>query len=196
MDRENRFCGEVRRRIEAPGWDLRRPLRIRFLRRAPRRADRRATRNTEERPTETTRISTFQVRLQSAMGVARSARRGCIKFLWRNWGKWVAWRESLRRHEAMTRSLPEPQTEFQRQAMERVYLLACEMEAVSAAAPDGQVIHQLEKLLLTQGRDFQRQLLEDKMQYTADEVVKKGGPHEPVRAVRRDGTKDRRREPS
>jgi hypothetical protein len=96
----------------------------------------------------------------------------------------------------MTRSLPEPQTEFQRLAMERVYLLACEMEAVSAAAPDGQVIHQLEKLLLTQGRDFQRQLLEDKMQYTADEVVKKGGPHEPVRAVTRDGTKDRRREPS
>jgi hypothetical protein len=89
----------------------------------------------------------------------------------------------------MTRPLPDPQTEFQRLAMERALLLAREMEAVSAKAPDGLVLHRLEKLLLTQGRDFQRGLLEESLQHVAHEAAKKGGPHGPAPADTPDATK-------
>lgn len=69
----------------------------------------------------------------------------------------------------------QPMTEFQRMASERAIALAREMEAAAASAPDGAVISRLESLLLGQGRENQRIMLEQMMQHTADEAVKKGG---------------------
>lgn len=74
----------------------------------------------------------------------------------------------------------QPMTEFQRMASERAIALAREMEAAAASAPDGAVISRLESLLLGQGRENQRIMLEQMMQHTADEAVKKGGPHLPT----------------
>ena len=74
----------------------------------------------------------------------------------------------------------QPMTEFQRMASERAIALAREMEAAAAAAPDGMVVTRLESLLLGQGRENQRIMLEQMIQHTADEAVKKGGPQLPT----------------
>lgn len=93
----------------------------------------------------------------------------------------------------MTDTMKAPVTEFQRWAAERAVALARELEAAAAKAPDGKVIQGLEAVLLSQGRDHQRQMLERMMQDTADEAVKKGGAPGPAPAGMPAGTRARRR---
>ena len=82
-----------------------------------------------------------------------------------------------------------PATEFQRLVVEQAIALAREMETTADRAPDGRVLQRLEGLLLTQGRDFLRNALEQLTQHTADEAVKKGGPHGPATAANAPATK-------
>lgn len=77
----------------------------------------------------------------------------------------------------MSKHIIEAQTELQRMAAERAIALTRELESVAAKASNGQVIQSLEQLLLSKGRDDQRLILEELMQHTADEAVKKGGAH-------------------
>ena len=65
-----------------------------------------------------------------------------------------------------------PETPFQRLVVEQALALARELESTGAAAPDGQVLHRAEELLLGRGRDFLRTTLEQFAQQTADESSK------------------------
>ena len=76
-----------------------------------------------------------------------------------------------------------PDTEFQRLVAEQAMALAREVESTAARAPDGQVLGRCEGLLFTRGREFLATVLQQMAQHTADEAVKKGGPHGPVPAA-------------
>lgn len=78
---------------------------------------------------------------------------------------------------------------LQRLTVERALVLAQQLEATAEAAPHGQVINQIESLLLGNGRDFLRKTLEDSIQGRIDALEKKGRPPKPARAVKRDATK-------
>ena len=93
----------------------------------------------------------------------------------------------------MTPESTVPTSDFQRFAAEQAIALAREMEAADAQAPDGQVLNQLESVMLSRGRETLLAMLERKIQDTADEVVKKGGAHGPVPAAIPRVTKVRRR---
>ena len=85
------------------------------------------------------------------------------------------------------------ETDFQRLVVERALALARELEKASMEAPDGQVLHRFEGLLLTQGREFLNTTLEQITQHTADEAVKKGDSRGPARAASDSVTKAPRR---
>lgn len=93
----------------------------------------------------------------------------------------------------MTPESTVPTTEFQRFAAEQAIALARELEATEAKTPDGQVLSQLEGVMLSRGRETLLAMLERKIQDTADEVVKKGGLSGPVPAAIPHVTKGRRR---
>lgn len=86
-----------------------------------------------------------------------------------------------------------PTSDFQRFASEQAIALARELEAAEERSPDGQVLGQLEGVMLSRGRETLLAMLERKIQNTADEVVKKGGAHGPVPAAIPRVTKVRRR---
>jgi hypothetical protein len=81
-------------------------------------------------------------------------------------------------------------SEFQRLVVEQALALAREVETTAVQSPDGQVLRRCEGLLVTRGRDFLTTVLQQMTQHTADEAVKKGGPHEPVPAAIAPATKE------
>ena len=96
----------------------------------------------------------------------------------------------------MTPESTVPTSDFQRFASEQAIALARELEKTEELSPDGQVLGQLEGVMLSRGRETLLAMLERKIQDTADEVVKKGGAHGPVPAAIPRVTKVRRRGPS
>ena len=83
-------------------------------------------------------------------------------------------------------------TTIQRLVVEQAFVLAQELESAADSAPDGQVIDRCESLLLGNGRDFLRRVLELTLQSRAELLEKKGVPPEPVLVARRGGTKGTR----
>jgi hypothetical protein len=55
-------------------------------------------------------------------------------------------------------------TQVQRLIIEQAFVLAKELESAADSAPDGQVIDRCEVLLLGNGRDFLRRVLESTLQ--------------------------------
>lgn len=80
-------------------------------------------------------------------------------------------------------------TPTQRLIVEQAFVLAQELESAVDSAPDGQVIDRCESLLLGNGRDFLRRMLESTLQSRAERLEKKGAPPESVPVARRDGTR-------
>lgn len=68
----------------------------------------------------------------------------------------------------------QPQTPFQRFMVEKALALAQELEAVSGAAPAGQVLDVAEGMVLVQGRQFLRDTLQAYLQAQAEQAEKKG----------------------
>jgi hypothetical protein len=80
-------------------------------------------------------------------------------------------------------------TPTQRLVVEQAFVLAKELETAAESAPDGQVIDRCESLLLGNGRDFLRRVLESTLQCRAELLEKKGAPPESARVGRRRGTR-------
>lgn len=80
----------------------------------------------------------------------------------------------------------------QRLIVEQAFVLARELESAADSAPDGQIIDRCESLLLGNGRDFLRRVLESTLQSRAELLEKKGAPLEPVSVARRGGIKGTR----
>ena len=74
-------------------------------------------------------------------------------------------------------------TALQRLMMEKALAMAEELERVSDAAADGQVLSELESLAVERGRDFTRQSLEGALQRAVDDVEKKLRRHASVPAA-------------
>ena len=66
--------------------------------------------------------------------------------------------------------------------VEQALAMYREMDRTANAAPDGQVLAQVEQLAVTQGREFTRKSLEAVLNHQAEEVEKKGraAEHAPV----------------
>ena len=71
--------------------------------------------------------------------------------------------------------------------------LLVEMRRVSEDAADGMVLNDLEGVILGQGRELLRRVLENQLQAAAERVEKKGA--RPARVVRR-GRETRERDPN
>ena len=85
------------------------------------------------------------------------------------------------------------ETAFQRLLMERALAMAKELEQAGDAAPDGQVLDQLETLAVARGRDFTRGALEGALQRQVDDLEKKLLSAATADAARSATTKARRR---
>jgi hypothetical protein len=85
------------------------------------------------------------------------------------------------------------ETPFQRLMMERALAMAKELERAGDAAPDGQVLDQLETLAVARGRDFTCGALEGALQLQVDELEKKLRTAATADAAKGAGTKGRRR---
>lgn len=83
-------------------------------------------------------------------------------------------------------------TPVQRLIVEQAFVLAKELESAADSAPEGQVIDRCESLLLGNGRDFLRRILESTLQSRAECLEKKGVPLEPARVARLGGTRGAR----
>jgi hypothetical protein len=70
--------------------------------------------------------------------------------------------------------------------VEQALAMYREMEFTANAAPDGQVLDQVEQLAVTRGREFTRKSLEAVLNHQAEEVEKKGRAAELVSAADRD----------
>jgi hypothetical protein len=77
--------------------------------------------------------------------------------------------------------------------LEHAKALALELEAAAANAPDGQVIHSLEGLLLDRGRDFLKKVMAFTAQHQAEQVEKRGRRPGPVAVVSPAATRAARR---
>ena len=79
--------------------------------------------------------------------------------------------------------------------VEQALAMFREMERTANAAPDGQVLAQVEQLAVVRGREFTRKSLEAILNQQAEEVEKKGRAAGPVAAADRgitaDGKSDR-----
>ncbi len=64
-------------------------------------------------------------------------------------------------------------TAFQRLMMEQALAMAQELEQAGDAAPDGQVLDQLETLAVTRGRELTRGALEGALQRQVNDLEKK-----------------------
>ena len=71
-------------------------------------------------------------------------------------------------------------TAFQRLMMEQALAMAKELEQAGDAAPDGQVLDQLETLAVARGRDFTRGALEGALQRQVDDLDASGTPYSHV----------------
>jgi hypothetical protein len=81
-------------------------------------------------------------------------------------------------------------TPVQRLIVERAFVLATELESAADSAPEGQVIDRCESLLLGNGRDFLRRVLESTLQSRAEHVEKKTVPPAFVPVGSRDDTRE------
>jgi hypothetical protein len=70
--------------------------------------------------------------------------------------------------------------------VEQALAMYREMECVANAAPDGQVLAQVEQLAVTRGREFTRKSLEAVLNHQAEEVEKKGRQRDNVLAAELD----------
>jgi hypothetical protein len=84
--------------------------------------------------------------------------------------------------EAMMRTV-EVRTELEAILVERALLMARELEAVTDAAPEGQVLVRGEEAALRLGRELTRAALQAAMQRQAHAAEQKGGPGAPVPAA-------------
>jgi hypothetical protein len=82
-----------------------------------------------------------------------------------------------------------PQSDFQRQLVERALALAQELERTAASAPYGSLLDRCELLLLDQGRQLLRDALAGALQQQIAQVEKRGPPPAPVPADRPADTK-------
>jgi hypothetical protein len=80
-------------------------------------------------------------------------------------------------------------TPVQRLIVEQAFVLAKELESAADSAPDGQVIDRCESLLLGNGRDFLRRVLESTLQSRVESAEKKTALPEPARVERRVSTR-------
>lgn len=87
-------------------------------------------------------------------------------------------------------------TPLQQLLMEKGLAMAEELERAGAAAPDGEVLDELEALAMVRGREFTRDALEGALQRQVDEVEKKLRRVGSVAAAKGGVTKGRRRAPS
>jgi hypothetical protein len=85
------------------------------------------------------------------------------------------------------------QTELESILLEQALAMARELEAVSDAAPDGQVLARAEQAALRGGRELTRRALEAALQRQAEAVEKKGLPGGPAPAA--GGARSRTRRP-
>ena len=83
-------------------------------------------------------------------------------------------------------------TSTQRLIVEQALVMAKELEAVSEAAPAGQILDRCESFLLSSGRDFLRKALETTLQTRGEGFEKKGDLRALARVARRDGTRGKR----
>jgi len=72
--------------------------------------------------------------------------------------------------------------------VEQALAMYREMQVTANAAPDGQVLAQVEQLAVVRGREFTRKSLEAILNQQAEEVEKKGRALEPARAADRGTT--------
>ncbi|MEN6405555.1 MAG: hypothetical protein ABFC77_03695 [Thermoguttaceae bacterium] len=70
--------------------------------------------------------------------------------------------------------------------VEQALAMYREMERTATAAPDGQVLAQVEQLAVTRGREFTRKSLEAVLNQQAEEVEKKGRRRDNVLAAELD----------
>jgi len=70
--------------------------------------------------------------------------------------------------------------------VEQALAMYREMQRTARAAPDGQVLAQVEQLAVTRGREFIRKSLETVLNEEAHEVEKKGRRHDNVLAAELD----------
>lgn len=85
------------------------------------------------------------------------------------------------------------ETAFQRLMMEQALAMAKELELAGDAAPDGQVLDQLETLAVARGRDFTRGALEGALQRQVTDLEKKLRHAAAAVAANGDTTKEHRR---
>jgi hypothetical protein len=82
-----------------------------------------------------------------------------------------------------------PQSDFQRQLVERALALAVELERAAASAPHGSLLDRCEALLLDQGRQLLRDALTGALQQQIAQAEKRGPQPAPVPADRTADTK-------
>jgi hypothetical protein len=86
-------------------------------------------------------------------------------------------------------------TELESILVEQALALARELELVSDAAPDGQVLAASETAAIRAGRELTRRALEATLQRQADRAEEKGLPGGPAPAAGGVGSRTRRRRP-
>ena len=79
---------------------------------------------------------------------------------------------------------------LQQLMMEQAKALAIQLERTGNLAPEGEVLDQLESVVMNQGREFLRQSLENATQCQVEAVEKKLRPAAIARAAGGDATKD------
>ena len=84
-------------------------------------------------------------------------------------------------------------TELEAILLEQAMAMAHELEVVSDAAPDGQVLAVTELAALRSGRELTRVALQAALNRQSTPAEKKGLPVAPAPAAGRDGAKTRRR---
>jgi hypothetical protein len=89
----------------------------------------------------------------------------------------------------MSHSPVVPQSDFQRQLVERALALAQELERTAASAPHGCLLDRCELLLLDQGRQLLRDALAGALQQQIARSEKRGAPPAPVPADSRAATR-------
>ena len=80
----------------------------------------------------------------------------------------------------MMARIVEVRTDLEAILVEQALAMARELEAVTDAAPDGQVLAVAELAALKSGRELTRRALEAALQHQAETVEKKGAPSEPA----------------
>jgi hypothetical protein len=90
----------------------------------------------------------------------------------------------------------EVQSAAEAAAVEQALAMVRELEEIANAAPDGQVLAQVEPAALDRGRRFQRDRLQDVLNGQARDLEKKGGARGTVPAAGRDAIKDVRKDGS